>query len=175
TDATPMLGPGESATFQVMVSIPADALDGDQDEVMLEAAFHSKPSHMESAMLTTNVGTVFAFELTPTTAARAGNSGETVDYTLHITNQGNTADTYEFSVSGNAWTVEFSVPSVTLEAGESEDVVVSVTIPGDATVGSSDTAVFHVTSQGKPTVIAQSTLTTSVGGVKLFLPVIAKD
>jgi hypothetical protein len=57
-ETTIVVGPlamGESATFQVMVHVPADALDGDHDTVQIIVTSAGDPNETALTNLTTNV------------------------------------------------------------------------------------------------------------------------
>src|SRR5690606_23365221 len=69
-----------------------------------------------------------------------GQPGDTVEYTVSVTNNGNVTDTVNLAVSGETWTTTLSVSSVELAPGESTDITVSVEIPGGAMPGDSDVA-----------------------------------
>ena len=99
--------------------------------------------------------------LTPAVDARYDDPGATVVYTLTLTNNGSTTDTFDLAASGNVWTT--TVPAtVTLAAGESGMFNVEVEIPSTAHSGDSDTVTVTATSQGAPTKSASSVLTTMV-------------
>jgi hypothetical protein len=90
-----------------------------------------------------------------------GMVGSVVTYTVAITNEGNIADTYGLSTSGNAWITTLSVDEITLLAGESGSFVVSVTVPENAPNGADDTANVTATSQGNPSQSDSVALTTT--------------
>ncbi len=91
-----------------------------------------------------------------------GQPGETVEYTVTVTNNGNVTDTVDLTVSGETWTTSLSVSSVELGAGESVDITVSVEIPGDALPGDSDMATVTGTSAGDPAESDSMNVATSV-------------
>jgi hypothetical protein len=106
--------------------------------------------------------TQYGVELTPSAAQSVGNLNSTVSYTLHVTNTGTAADTYDVTVSGNNWTT--NVPSTVgpLAAGAGQDIQVAVDVPLNATPGTQDVAIVRVRSQGDSTVTGNSTLKTIV-------------
>jgi hypothetical protein len=113
--------------------------------------------------------------LTPATAAQSAAPGGTVTYTLSITNTGNITDVFTFADSGNNWAVGLPM-TVTLGAGDSADVMVTVTIPLTAADGTVDTVTVTATSVGDGTKSASSDLTTTavITEYRLFLPIIMK-
>ncbi len=111
--------------------------------------------------------TVFGVDLTADTAALSGLPGETVTYTLSITNTGSSTDSFSFSATGNAWDVTLPA-TVTLDAGAATTVLVMVEIPADALGGATDDVTVVATSVTDPGATAAfdlTTLTTTAGNV----------
>jgi len=94
-----------------------------------------------------------------------GEAGSSVAYQLLVTNTGVATDTFDISATAGpaGWVVTPSVASVTIDAGLSETIDVTVDIPGTALDGDSDTSQVTATSQGNPGATASVTLTTTVG------------
>jgi uncharacterized membrane protein len=116
------------------------------------------------------VAPTYGVTMTPDHNALSGVPGDTVTYTLHVTNTGNLPNTYTLGYSGNVWNVQMPVTVVTLDPGESTDVVVLVTIPVDAALGTSDDVDISITGAGGAN--AWTSLTTYVPLYILYLPVI---
>jgi uncharacterized repeat protein (TIGR01451 family) len=98
--------------------------------------------------------------VTPPTADKSGNVGTDVVYSLSVENTGSCADTFDLAVSGNVWPVSAPATVGSLDPGESDNVLVTVTIPPDARCGA-DFATITLTSQHGGTVSDSSMLTTS--------------
>jgi len=113
-------------------------------------------------------------EVTPLAYAQTGSIGETIKYTLEITNNGTTDDIFDITVSGNAWTVVLPEPVGPLAPGESAVVEISVTIPLGTAVGASDVAEVTFTSRVDPAQEVAATLTTSADIIVYFLPWITR-
>jgi uncharacterized repeat protein (TIGR01451 family) len=109
--------------------------------------------------------------LSPLADAASGDPDTTVSYALKLTNNGSAADTFDLTVSGNAWTTTAPATVGPLAAGESEEVTVQVEIPLGAHSGDEDTAMVTATSQADPTKSASTTLTTSVAEQAVVLVV----
>ncbi|MEE8391131.1 MAG: S8 family serine peptidase [Anaerolineae bacterium] len=88
-----------------------------------------------------------------------------VQYTHTLTNAGGLADTYTLTVqSGQGWPVTFTPsPTVTLNAGGSALVSVTVSIPAGVLSGMVDTTVVTATSGGDPSLTANVRDKTLVG------------
>ncbi len=165
SDTSVELAAGESTDVIVNVTIPTDTVGGGADVVTIEAVSVGDDTKSDSSVLTSSVAEVYGVELTPETDAMAGDPGEVVAYTLTVANLGNITDTFDLSVTGNAWDVQFEAVSVTLGAGEAADLMVDVTIPAEALAGEFDVATIAATSQGDDTVSDSSVLTTTVNVV----------
>lgn len=100
--------------------------------------------------------------------------GETITYTISVTNSGDYTDTFDVDISMNTWTTTASASSVTLGVGASTTVDVYVVVGS----GSSDVAHVTFASTLDNTVTATVMLTsTSLGSPSqdVYLPLIIKD
>jgi len=97
-------------------------------------------------------------------------AGQTITYTLTVTNSGAYSDTYTLSWDGNLWPVEVSpVQTPELAPGGAAHVVVSVHVPDSPTVGV-DTVTVRATSSWDGAVYAeQSLVTRAVTGLAVAL------
>lgn len=101
-----------------------------------------------------------------------GTAGTTVTYTHTVTNDGNTAETFDLAAfAPPGWTALVTdtsgiwLPSVTLAPGASTTVQVRVTIPLGASEGSQGVTTLTATSVSDPGVSDSATDTTRVGQV----------
>jgi hypothetical protein len=110
----------------------------------------------------------YSLEMSPPTQYDSGAPGATITYYLQVANTSLLTDTLSFELSGNQW--QTTIPTtVTLPAGESQSMPVSVFIPLDAADEQSDSVSVLVTSLGDRAQQAQSTITTTafLYGVRL--------
>jgi hypothetical protein len=121
--------------------------------------------------------TVYGVELSPD-AQQSGAPGDDVAYSVQITNTGSSSDTFDLALGGNSWTTALSDSSVTLAAGTSTTVDVTVSIPSGANNGDNDVVTVTATSQANPsqsaTVQLETTADVATSSYDVFLPAIFK-
>jgi len=118
------------------------------------------PVYYDDISIVAGVPSDFGVTLGADPVALSGLPGDTVTYTVTVTNTGIAQDTFDLGVTG-VWTSTVSAPTVTLDAGLSTTVDVLVEIPGTAVLGDSDVATLTATSQGDPLVTTTIDLTTT--------------
>jgi uncharacterized repeat protein (TIGR01451 family) len=176
---TGSLNPGETFDFTVDVTVPDDAADGATDVATVTATSDTDDTAFDTAELTTTATTEvvveYGVELVATTTAQSGYVGTSVVYTVDITNTGDAEDTFAVTLSGNSWTTAVAPTNVTLDAGESDQLTVTVQIPAGAAHGAQDTVTVTATSAADATATDSVQLTTTAQHYRLFLPLIAKE
>jgi len=103
---------------------------------------------------------VYGVSVTPESEEKLGATGDTIDFSLTVTNTGAMEDTFDITLGGNLWVTVAPLTTGLLEPDEAVDVTVSVTIPTDALPGEQDSVDVTFTSQGDPEVSITATLTT---------------
>jgi uncharacterized membrane protein len=156
---------GAGADIQVAVTVPSTAPCGSEDEIVVTLTSQEDGTVSGSSTLTTSANTVRGVSVAPASAALPGDPGETVTYTLRVTNTGNCADTFTVGVNGDAWPTSAPTSVGPLAAGAGVDVQVAVTVPAAAQCTDADEIVVTLTSQADGTATGSSTLTTSAGAV----------
>jgi uncharacterized membrane protein len=165
-----------SAAVQLTVTVPAEALAGATDALVLTATSAGDPAVSASTVITTTAAAVYGVELSTANLTQAGTPGSVITYTLTISNRGNISDTFALVLSDSQW-LATAPDSLSLEAGAAAAVVVSVTIPTTASNGQSDSVTVTVTSLAAPAATAAVTLQTTAVVEKrlLYLPLILQE
>ena len=94
--------------------------------------------------------------------SQAAAAGQSITYSLWITNTGAMTDTFNLAAAGNSWTTVVSTSTITLTPGASDLFSVTVAIPSSALGNETDTVTLTATSQGDVTKSDTVLLTTSV-------------
>jgi len=165
------LDAGEGAEVTVLMTVPAGAAGGEQDSVLVTVRARSDPRTppaAASAALTSRANYLYGVALEPATAAQSAAPGQTVTYTLRVTNLSNAADTIAITRTNPGWPTAFSWTSQTIARGGWRELKVYVTVPPTATGGLTDTAVVRATGSGG---YAEATLTTTAL-YQVYLPLV---
>ena len=119
----------------------------------------------------------YAVDLSADMAA-SGFAGDTITYTLTVTNLGNVADTFDLALGSFDFPTSLGMAEVgSLDPGASATFEVVVEIPADAAPADFDAVTVTVTSQTDPAATDSAVLTTTVEGppvIYIFLPVVYK-
>jgi len=150
------IAPGGSSDIYLWVAIPGDAQDGTEDNVTVTATSEVYPAVTDSASCMTRVVIIIGVDvyLLPP-KSKSGAPGETLTYTVMVTNTGNVEDTYDLWASDNAdpsWNPTVSPTSLELGAGKDGEAALTVTIPSYAAGGDSTRITVTATSMEDSTV-----------------------
>jgi N-acetylneuraminic acid mutarotase len=120
----------------------------------------------------------YGVALTPLTASQSGDPGTTAIYTLRVINAGLLTDTFDVTLSGQAWPTSGPTTTESLAPGAQTDITVTVTIPTSALAQARDETTITLTSQAEPGISTAARLTTlanTVYGVNVTPPAGAKS
>ena len=151
--------PGKSSDVVTLsVTIPSNAQDGAWDNITVKATSRTNSSITDKDSCAAHViKGVVGVQISITPENQSGAPGATLSYTVKVTNGSNVQDNFDLSVSGGAgWNPQISPSSLTLAAGASGNSTLSVTVPGEASGGSSVGIAVTATSRLNPTMSASA-------------------
>lgn len=144
-------------------------LTGNQSDTRTNQASVSVGSQSNSASDTDTI--VGAIAILPSTLAKNSDKGTVVTYNYTVYNYGVSTDIISLSaLSSQNWTVGLSSSLVSVPAGDSENITVTVNIPNSAAVGTVDTTTITAVSGNNPSKTATATAVTSVTTVLTLTP-----
>jgi subtilisin family serine protease len=170
------LQPGESVTVTVEVMIPDGAHIGDFQSTEITAISQGSEELQASMLLVT---VIYDLQIDDTSKIASETGGSPVEYSLDITNTGVSTETFALTITESIWTTVFTGTdmltstttfSVTLGAGESQQVLIAVEVPDNAGIGDSDEAVVEVMVMSSPEAVERLRLTTIAALAKVYLP-----
>ncbi len=152
---------GETTTVTVQVQVPLTATHASQDSALLTALSQSVVTSTASITLTTTaLNPHYGVSLVAPISVLTNTVGSMVTYTVHLTNEGNMADTFVLTATNQAWLTTMP-DSVSLAAGATDSFAVQVQVPLTATHGAQDSVLVTATSGMAPEVSANVLLTTT--------------
>ncbi|MFN3762249.1 MAG: carboxypeptidase regulatory-like domain-containing protein, partial [Anaerolineae bacterium] len=171
---TVSLAPGQAAEVQVYVTVPSGAAGGAQASVQVTAQSRSDPRTppaTASVMLTTTANNVYGVAVGAAVVEQTARAGETVTYTLRVTNTSNVVDTITITRTNSGWPTAFSWTSQTIARGGVREVKVAITVPITVSIGAVDTAVIRASGSGGAAEVA---LTTRTPVHRVYLPLVVR-
>ncbi|MGC8947469.1 MAG: S8 family serine peptidase, partial [Anaerolineae bacterium] len=172
---TVSLASGEAAEVQVYVAVPSNAAGGAQASVRVAAQSQNDPrtpAASASVVLTTTANNVYGVALGALVTEQTVRAGETVTYTLRVTNTSNVADTIVITRANTGWPTAFSWTSQTIAGGGWRELKVAVTVPADAGIGAEDVATIRASGSGG---FAEVTLVTRTVVHRVYLPLVVRS
>lgn len=158
----------QQGTTQVAITVPLTAAIGTTHTAQLSAQGTGVSAFSELTTIVSGYG----LALNPASEAASALPGQTVTYTVRITNTGSLTDTYAFALDRSTWPSSVTPLTRTLLPQESAEVTVTVTVPLTATSGLSDTT--RLTAQGSGPSAFVDLTTTALGYGLALSPASAK-
>ena len=143
-----VLNAGASELVILTVTAP-DAESGSAD-ITVYAEVEDNPEFNDSVTVHATISVSYGVELGCKDNEHYVMPGESTDYIITVKNTGELPETIDFSLSSPpaGWTASLSRDSMTLDIGESKDVVLTVTAPEDAEEGDSATIIVTGSIRG---------------------------
>ncbi len=148
------LDPGETKSFQVLVTAPNTALAGTQVQITVNATSNGNSSIVRSLSINAVVNQVYDPRVTPLTNNQVIEPGTSGTFKINVTNNGNGNDTVDMTLTGvpagQGWVYNFNPVSVTLTPGQTKTVDLTFTLGSKAAYGDNQITVIG-TSHGTTT------------------------
>ncbi len=153
-----------SSTFDMSLTVPADALAGTSASFLMTATSSNSDDETASQSFVATVDQHYGVSLSVDSDSKSKAPGGVVDFIFNVTNTGNGEDTFAITVDGNpAWTPTASQSNITISAVSGSQFTVSVTIPEDRSAGaeSGNITVTVSSSDGESTTNHNVSVSTS--------------
>ncbi len=113
----------------------------------------------------------------PTAQEQTGAPGQTITYTVHVTNVSSISHTYSVTIAGNQWPALAPLSIGPLDDGASTSMQVNVQIPAGAPDGAIDTATLIISTQEQAPKSNHVTLTTHARRTsrQVYMPIVLKN
>lgn len=145
--------PGENRTTTLTVWIPENAIGCTRDNIMIIATSQGDPSVSDNENCIVHVLVVRGVHVSISPQQENGENGQTVTFTVAVTNTGNVLDTYALENEDNQdWTLKLENEVLEVPASENRETTLSVAIPSDAENCTHDNITVTATSQTDNTV-----------------------
>jgi uncharacterized membrane protein len=165
--------PGRSASIITTITAPSTAQGNDQCIIELTVDSTKNPENTESLQFSMVVNPTYGFELLSNEQSRVVLGGTMTTFTFKLRNVGNSADTYSIIEQGafpSGWSSTVSKREVTIEAGETTTIGVTIIVPEDALPSLKGISTVSVISAGNDeTNTARFEVTTAAQQTKVVL------
>ncbi|GAB4530470.1 MAG: hypothetical protein Fur0018_17780 [Anaerolineales bacterium] len=170
TQTTPSLPPGAGTRLTVTVTVPLGAYPPQQDVLTATLRATSDGSTLGAVRLTSTVIGARGVNIGPASSAQQTTPGETVTYTLALTNTGSLTDTYTVVMGTPVWHTSAPGSIGPVSPGERVPFTITVQVPADAADGITEHLALSAVSQADPLVRASVSISTTARWHRIYLP-----
>jgi len=157
---------GSTGEATLTVNVPENAKFCTVDNITVTATSKSDNTVSDNAWCLAHAAMVRGVEISISPSYQSGLNGETLDYTVTVSNTGNVDDNYDLIAQDNEnWSLGIA-SSITVPAFENRTTVLTVTIPDNATGCTEDNITVAATSQADNTVSDNDSCTAHVQVVR---------
>jgi hypothetical protein len=169
------LGAGLTTTVEVTTTVPAGALANTPTAITVFVVSQSDPSKIDNASSSASALPSPGVTILPESQSGVGRAGDTVVYSLVVSNSGNITDSYTLTRTNTlTWTTVLAPLAVgPLGPGQALTVTLETTIPEGTPDDVFSVATITATGSLSPTAQATATVTTTAG--RLFDLLFTKD
>ena len=114
-------------------------------------------------------------QVTPDAMAGQGASGQTIAYTVGVTNTGTLTDAYDIALGPHAWPTLLATDAITLTPAASASLAWTVTVPVNAAVGVTDAMTATITSRANPALQREVRAVSEASSRRAYLPIAGKQ
>ena len=141
--------PGSTRMTALTVAIPGNATPNTQDNITVTATSRDNENVTDNATcIARSIGITRGVSVSISPAEVDGMPGDTLSFTIKVTNTGNIIDNYDLTFSDNtSWSPSISADTLEVPAGENLSVTLSVTVPDNAIPETRDKITVTVTSR----------------------------
>jgi hypothetical protein len=170
------LPPNSQTAFEVWTTVPLDQVAYTAEVARVVIASQGGLGFLNTTLpLTTTINPVYGFVLAPVHSSRIGLSGQTVLYTLTLTNTGNATNTFGTLLQSGSWPATISPTVGTIIPWSSLSIPVRVSIPNGVRQNALNTTVVTLTMSLGATGNQTATLVTTANPFQVLLPLVQKN
>ena len=162
-----LLDPNQTVTVPVQAAVPNDTPAGATASSTITVTSVANPAVQQQVGILTTADVVRGMELETNAAAVNVEPGTEALYTLTITNQGNTTETFDILVDG-LWQVTADTLAGPIGSGKTASFSVKVLVPIETPGGQADTTQVTARSKDDPALEQTLVLTTSASEIAKF-------
>ena len=146
---------GENRTATLSATVPDNAVPGTRDRITVTATSQKNGAITSSASCVGRALLLERVEVRISPGYLSGYPKDTLYFTVYVTNTGRATNSFDLRTSASgSWLSQVEPPLLTLDAGETENAILSVLIPADAK--ESDTGIVEVRAISTTNSLVQS-------------------